>query len=205
LTRDAAEFDTEGDPDPAYSGRNELTVMFAREATALAFRHLANAFEHPQDRVARSGMARASLYAAMSYATAGLNAVHGLAYALAGLTHASHGSTNAVLLPYVMDALVEVRRDELAEIARLAGAVDGDVSLLALQAPVLVRRLVARLGVPTDLVAFGVVEDQLPQLVADGLAVKRLAKAWPGVSAERAYEQIVRSAYLGELSGDKHR
>jgi alcohol dehydrogenase len=205
LTRDAAEFDTEGDPDPAYSGRNELTVMFAREATALAFRHLTNAFENPQDRVARSGMARASLYAAMSYATAGLNAVHGLAYALAGLTHASHGSTNAVLLPYVMDALVEVRRDELAEIARLAGAVDGDVSLLALQAPVLVRRLVARLGVPTDLVGFGVIEDQLPQLVADGLAVKRLAKAWPGVSAERAYEQIVRSAYLGELSGDKHR
>lgn len=205
LTLDAAGFDTEGDADPGYSGRNELTVTFAREATALALRHLATACDHPHDRAARSGMARASLYAAMSYATAGLNAVHGLAYALAGLTHASHGSTNAVLLPYVMDALIGARRDELAEIARLAGATEGDTEALARQAPVLVRRLVARVGVATDLVAFGVTEEQLSQLVADGLAVKRLAKAWPGAPAERAYAQIVRSAYLGELSGDKRR
>lgn len=205
LTQDAAVFDVEGDPDPGYSGRNDLTVMFAREATALAVCHLATAYDQPQDRAARSGMARASLYAAMSYATAGLNAVHGLAYALAGLTHASHGSTNAVLLPYVMDALVEVRRDELAEVARLAGATSGDVSSLARQAPVLIRRLVGRVGVPTDLVAFGVTEDQLARLVADGLAVTRLAKAWPGAPAELAYGQIVRNAYRGVLSGDDSR
>lgn len=205
LTQDAADFDVEGDPDPGYSGRNELTVMFAREGTALALRHLATAYDTPQDRVARSGMARASLYAAMSYATAGLNAVHGLAYALAGLTHASHGSTNAVLLPYVMDALVDQRRDELAEIARLAGATSGDLPSLARQAPVLIRRLVGRVGVPTDLVAFGVMEDQLARLVADGLAVTRLAKAWPGAPAEHAYVQIVRNAYRGVLSGDERR
>lgn len=205
LTQDAADFDVEGDPDPGYSGRNELTVMFAREGTALALRHLATAYDHPGDRAARSGMARASLYAAMSYATAGLNAVHGLAYALAGLTHASHGSTNAVLLPYVMDALVEARRDELAEIARLAGATPGDIASLARQAPVLVRRLVGRVGVPTDLVAFGVTEDQLARLVADGLAVTRLAKAWPGAPVELAYGQIVQNAYRGVLSGDSSR
>jgi len=205
LTLDAAEFDNGDDPDPGYSGRNDLTVMFAREATALALRHLATAYDHPQDRPARSGMARASLYAAMSYATAGLHAVHGLAYALAGLTHASHGSTNAVLLPYVMDALVDVRRDELAEIARLAGATDGDAAALARQAPVRVRQLVARVGVATDLRAFGVSEGQLPRLVSGGLAVTRLAKAWPGPSAELAYDQIVRSAFQGALSGDESR
>ncbi len=205
LTLDAAQFDTEGDPDPGYSGRNDLTMMFAREATALVLRHLAVAYDHPQDRSARGGMARASLYAAMSYATAGLNAVHGLAYALAGLTHASHGSTNAVLLPYVMDALVDVRRDELAEIARMAGAADGDVAALARQAPVLVRRLVARVGVATDLRQFGVSEDQLAQLVSGGLAVSRLAKAWPGAAAELAYDRIVRSAFLGALSGEESR
>lgn len=205
LTLDAAEFDNGDDPDPGYSGRNDLTVMFAREATALALRHLAVAYDHPKDRAARSGMARASLYAAMSYATAGLNAVHGLAYALAGLTHASHGSTNAVLLPYVMDALVDVRCDELAEIARLAGATDGDCAALARQAPVLVRRLVARVGVATDLRGFGVSEQQLPGLISAGLAVTRLAKAWPGASAELAYDRIVRRAFLGALSGDESR
>jgi alcohol dehydrogenase len=203
LTADAIDFDTAGDPDPGYSGRNELTVMFARKATALAFEHLATAFEHPQDRGARNGMARASLYAAMSYASAGLNAVHGLAYALAGLTHASHGSTNAVMLPYVMDALIEVRRDEMADIARLAGAAPGDASALARSAPVLTRELVRRVGLADDLVAFGVTAEQLPRLVADGLAVRRLAKAWPGEPADEAYARIVRNAFFGELSGCK--
>lgn len=175
LTCDAAAFDIGDEPDPSYSGRNELTVMFARNATALILRHLVTAFDHGQDRVARNGMARGSLYAAMSYATAGLNAVHGLAYALSGLTHASHGSANAVLLPYVMDALVEVRREELADVARLAGAVG------------------------TDMRSSGVTEDQLPRIIADGLAVKRLTKAWPGAPAAAAYERIVRAAYIGTL------
>ena len=205
LTLDASAFDNAGDPDPGYSGRNEVTVMFAREATALAFRHLTTAFEQPQDRAARNAMARASLYAAMSYATAGLNAVHGLAYALAGLTHASHGSTNAVMLPYVMDALVDCRRDELADIARLAGAPEADPHTLARQAPVLTRALVRRLGLAGDLVTFGVTEDQLPVLIADGLSVTRLAKAWPGDPADDAYPRIVRNAYLGQLSGETSR
>jgi alcohol dehydrogenase len=205
LTLDAAAFDNAGDPDPGYSGRNEVTVMFAREATALAFEHLATAFEQPQHRAARNAMARASLYAAMSYATAGLHAVHGLAYALAGLTHASHGSTNAVMLPYVMDALVDHRRDELADIARLAGAREADPQTLALQAPVLTRALVRRLGLAGDLVTFGVTEDQLPGLIADGLSVTRLAKAWPGDPADEAYARIVRNAFLGKLSGETSR
>ena len=202
LTLDAADFDTEGDPDPGYSGRNELTVMYAREATALGLRHLVQAYDQPQDRAARNGMARASLYAGLSYATAGLQAVHGLAYALAGLTHASHGSTNAAMLPYVMDALVDVRREELAEIARLAGAPDGDTAALARQAPVLLRALIRRVGLATDLVRFGVTEAQLPRLVDDGLAVTRLAKAWPGAAVQEAYARIVHNAYRGQLSGD---
>ncbi|WP_439586047.1 iron-containing alcohol dehydrogenase [Hydrogenophaga sp.] len=205
LTLDASAFDNAGDPDPGYSGRNEVTVMFAREATRLAFSHLATAFDHPKDRTARNAMARASLYAAMSYATAGLNAVHGLAYALAGLTHASHGSTNAVMLPYVMDALVEYRSDELADIARLAGAPEADVRTMARQAPVLTRELVRRLGLAGDLVTFGVTEDQLPGLIADGLSVTRLAKAWPGDPADEAYARIVRNAFFGQLSGETSR
>lgn len=201
LARDAVGFEATDDPDPSYSGRNELTVGFARTATALAFEHLAAAVERPRDAGARHGMARSSLYAALSYATAGLHAVHGLAYALAGLTHRSHGSTNAVFLPYVMDELTAARQVELAEIARLAGAADDAPERLARRAPVLTHALVQRVGLAADLVAFGVSEDQLPRLVADGLAVTRLAAAWPGTGVEEAYQRIVRRAFLGELSG----
>lgn len=205
LTRDADAFDTGGDPDPGYSGRNELTVDFARKATSLGFQHLAAACQRPEDRTARGGMARCSLYAALSYATAGLHAVHGIAYALAGLTHRSHGSTNAALLPYVMDELRDLRQPELAEIARLAGADDDDPARLARLAPVLTRRLVRQVGLPSDLVAFGLSEAQLPGLAADGLAVTRLTRAWPGEKVEDAYRRIVRRAFLGELSGEESR
>src|SRR5574343_452675 len=156
LTLDARDFDLGGDPDPGYSGRNRVTNLFARESVALCWQHLRTAYAHPQDLGARTGMAYASLLAAMSYGSAGLNAVHGLAYALAGLTHASHGSTNAVLLPYVMDSLVDQRTEELAEIARLGGAQGDSAISLARQAPRLVRQLVAELGIPDTLARFGV-------------------------------------------------
>jgi alcohol dehydrogenase len=204
LTLDSAQFDTGNDPDPGYSGRNRVTKLLARESVALCFQHLAQAYDKPGDLEARTGMAYASLLAAMSYGSSGLNAVHGIAYALAGLTHASHGSTNAVLLPYVMDALIEERTQELGEIAVLAGAPGGgDAIELARQAPVRVRELVRRLGIACNLADFGVESSQIPLLIEDALAVSRLTKAFPKASPASAYGVIVRNAYSATLSGDR--
>jgi len=202
VTCDATAFDTGGDPDPGYSGRNRLTTLLAREAIALVFAHLGTAHREPGDLAARTGMAWASLYAALSYASAGLHAVHGLAYALAGLTHASHGSTNAAFPPYVMTELVATRPAELAEIARLAGARGEDDETLAWQAPARVRGLVESVGIPVTLGAFGVRAADLDRLVADGLAVTRLARAFPlahGDTLPAAYRRIVDHAFSGTL------
>lgn len=201
LTMDATAFDTGGDADPSYSGRNRLTTMFARESIALCFAHLQRTYDVPGDLAARTGMAYASLFAAMSYASAGLHAVHGLAYALAGLTHASHGSTNAVFLPYVMDALRPTRAAELADIAAMAGVPRGDTDAMAREAAVRTRALVRALGVAGDLEAFGVPRHALDRLVRDGLAVSRLARAFPQQPPEPDYGAIVQRAYAGELSG----
>lgn len=113
LTIDSFEYDREGHADPAYSGRSSPTMMFAGEAIRLCATWLERAFRDGRDTQARIGMAYARIYAGLSYGSAGLNAVHGLAYAVAGLTHKRHGSTNAVMLPYVLDALTDVRRDAL--------------------------------------------------------------------------------------------
>ncbi len=104
LTLDSARFERGGNPDPGYTGRSALTMLFARESMRLCFAWMERAYQHGDDTEARIGMAYASLYAALSYGSAGLNAVHGIAYAVAGQTHKSHGSTNAVMLPYVLDA-----------------------------------------------------------------------------------------------------
>lgn len=199
LTCDSEYFDRGGNPDPGYSGRNHITKLMAGEAIRLCFAHLSPAYEIGSDLEARTGMAYGSLLAAFSYASAGLNAVHALAYALANLTHATHGSTNAVFLPYVMDALRHVRSADIAEIGRLAGLTGADEADLARRAVAHTRDLVHAVGIPTTLRQFGVHEYDLAALVENGLGVTRLTKAFPIQPAANAYRTIVQNAFDGTL------
>jgi len=200
LTIDSYDYDREGHADPGYSGRSSLTMMFAREAMRLCIDWLERAYTNGHDKQARIGMAYASLYAALSYGSAGLNAVHGIAYAVAGQTHKSHGSTNAVMLPYVLDSLREVRRGELLEVAHLFGIPTRDEAAAVRAVPQAVRDMIGRLGIPTDLDAFGVHESELPALTRDAMGVTRLAKAFPVGDVASSYRSIVRNAFDGALS-----
>lgn len=201
LTRDSHEFERGGNPDPGYSGRSSLTMLFAREAMRLCFAHLETTYNRGDDLAARSGMAYASIYAALSYGSAGLNAGHGIAYAVAGITHRSHGSTNAVMLPYVLDELVHSRPDEFLEIARMMNIDETDPEQARRQVPVQVRGMIERLGIASNLRAFGIEAQQLDTLIAEGLAVVRLAKAFPVEDVAESYARIVQNAYHGKLIG----
>ena len=202
ITQDASQFDREGHPDPGYSGRNALTRMFARESIRLCFAHLHQAYAEPGDMTARSGMALASLYAGLSYGSAGLHGVHALAYGLAALTHESHGTTNAAMLPYVMAELAEERTEDLCEIARMAGVhtADAPTRAGALAAAQHVRSLIASVGLPADLARMQVSRGDLAGLVTAGLGVQRLTKAFPAGNAAARYAAIVEAAFRGDLA-----
>jgi alcohol dehydrogenase len=200
VTLDSFEFDRGGSADPGYSGRSSLTMMFAREAISLCAQFLMRTYSDGSDTEARIGMAYASHYAALSYGSAGLNAVHGIAYAVAGQTHRSHGSTNAVMLPYVLDALRETRHAELLEIARLFGICKPDERAAVAALPRLIRGLVSELGIASTLKDFGIAEHDLPALTADALAVTRLAKAFPVRDTADAYARIIRHAWDGTFA-----
>ena len=202
LTLDSALYDRAGHSDPGYSGRSAITMLFAKEAMRLCIQFLDRVYLRGDDIAARTGMAYASVYAAMSYGSAGLNAVHGIAYAVAGKTHKSHGSTNAVMLPYVLDVLRDVRRPELLEIAALMGLNLEDEDQAIREVPKKLRELIARLGIPTDLRAFGIAEHELEALIRDALGVARLAKAFPLPDIEAVYSSIICKAWRGELSAD---
>ena len=199
LTLDSFEFDRKDNPDPGYSGRSTLTMSFAREAISLCARYLLRAYRDGSDKEARIGMAYASHYAALSYGSAGLNAVHGIAYAVAGLTHKSHGSTNAVMLPYVVEELSMARRDELLDVARIFGIGDEDEDAAVGKLPILLRDIVAQLGIPTTLAEFGVERAHLPGLLEDALQVTRLASAFPVADVPGAYVRIIERAFEGRL------
>lgn len=200
LTVDSADYDRAGHPDPGYSGRSALTMLFARESVRLCIAWLERCHTHGGDVEARTGMAYASVYAALSYGSAGLNAVHGIAYAVAGQTHQSHGSTNAVMLPYVLDALRGVRHAELLQVARLFGIATPDEAAAVREVPHRVRALIGRLGIPTDLQAFGIAEADLAALTRDALGVTRLARALPLPGVDAVYADIIRRAWEGRLS-----
>jgi len=199
LTLDSAQYDRNGHPDPGYSGRSSLTMLFAREAISLCARFLKRCYDHGDDVEARTGMCYASIYAALSYGSAGLNAVHGIAYAVAGLTHRSHGTTNAVVLPYAMEALGPHRSVEMAEIAQIFGISGENPEDTSRELCEFLRDLVADLGIPTNLRELGVGEGSLDALTRDGLAVTRLAKSFPVPDVAQAYSRIVRNAYHGDL------
>ncbi|AKM32271.1 alcohol dehydrogenase [Pandoraea faecigallinarum] len=203
VTRDASEFDRNGSVDPGYSGRSALTMSFARESIRLAATYLLRCYEDGNDTEARVGMCYASVYAAMSYGSAGLNAVHGIAYGVAALTHKSHGATNAVVLPYVIDALCEVRHTELLEVARIFGVTLTDDVEAVRALPRKLRELVGKLGIPTDLNAFGIPQASLKDLLVDSLGVTRLAKAFPLGNIEESYAQIIDRAWHGGLRDEK--
>jgi alcohol dehydrogenase len=199
LTLDSAQFDRAGNPDPGYSGRSSLTMIFAREAIKLCARYLKRAYDNGNDVEARVGMCYASIYAALSYGSAGLNAVHGMAYAVAGETHRSHGTTNAVMLPYVLEAMAETRGQELTNIAHIFGIAAVDPQDTVIELCRQIRGLIASIGIPTSLRQLGIQEFSLDALHNDALAVTRLAKAFPVADVPTAYKAILRNAYAGEI------
>src|SRR5690625_4105905 len=199
LTLDSKDFERGGAVDPGYSGRSSLTVRFAHETVRLCAGYLQRAYHSGSDEEARSGMAYASHYAALSYGSAGLNAIHGIAYAVAGLTGKSHGATNAVVMPYVLDALVPHRTTEMAELARLFGINESNEFKAAKQLPDLNRKLVEELGIAGNFVAFGIAPEQKSTLLRDALEVTRLAKALPVPDVESAYERIIDNGFNNVL------
>lgn len=200
LTIDSARYDRAGHPDPGYSGRSSLTMLFARESIRLCARHLQRCYDDGADEKARAAMCQASFYAALSYGSAGLNAVHGIAYAVAGATHRSHGTTNAVMLPYVLDALRDTRRAELLEIASMFDIdTQGDADAAVDRLCHALRELIANVGIPTDLRALGIDAHTLDALTRDALGVTRLANAFPVPDVARAYADIARRAWSGDL------
>ncbi|VVD91009.1 alcohol dehydrogenase [Pandoraea horticolens] len=203
VTLDSDRFDRNGSFDPGYSGRSGLTMIFARESIRLATAYLLRCYEDGNDVEARVGMCYASVYAAMSYGSAGLNAVHGIAYGVAALTHKSHGATNAVVLPYVVDALRESRHAELLEVARMFGIKTDDEVRAVRELPHKLRELVGKLGIPTDLNAFGISQGSLRDLLIDSLGVTRLAKAFPVGNIEECYAEIIDNAWRGGLRDEK--
>lgn len=153
-------------------GANDFTDAWSEKATSMVFDYLERAYENGDDLEAREKMHNASCMAGLAFDKAGLGAAHGLAHALGGSFHLTHGLLNAILLPAVMRANIgagdsgrtEETNAAARKYARLAAKLGLATTNSMAGASALIRaveQLNRRLGIPAKLSQAGISKKDL--------------------------------------------
>jgi alcohol dehydrogenase len=174
--------------------RNELSMLYSREAFRLAVGYLQQVLDQPDDLRARARMQLGAAYAGTAIELSMLGAAHAAANPLTARFGIAHGQAVATMLPHVVRFNAELAPvgetyRELAQSAGLAenGATPGGALISRLEA------LLTAAGLPASLAASGVTVDALPDLAAEA-ATQWTARFNPRPIAAADFERLYREA-----------
>ena len=153
-----------------------FSEILAIEAINLIAHHLPLAYSKGSDVTARYNMLLAADIAGLAFGSGGLGAVHGLSYVIGSEYHMSHGRSNAIMLPHVMDFN---KTGNLQKFAKIAEAMGENVERLspyeaAEKSVAAVKKLLNTVQIPFRLSQQGISRDDLPKLVEGGMKQARL-------------------------------
>lgn len=140
-----------------------MSQGIALEGMRLVFENLVTAYTKPDDLDARAHMMSAAAMGAVAFQK-GLGAIHSLSHPVGAIYNTHHGTTNAVVMPMVMEfnrPMIEARLDKAAAYIGMAGGYDGFYAA--------VMALRDNLNIPANLTAMGVQRDRLDQMAAMAL------------------------------------
>ncbi|AQA19226.1 alcohol dehydrogenase [Halioglobus japonicus] len=141
-----------------------LSHGIAVEGMRLVRENLSRVYADGSDIEARGHMMSAALMGATAFQK-GLGAIHALSHPLGAIYNIHHGTTNAVVMPAVLNfnrPMIELGIERLAAYLEIDGGFDGfHAYLLALN---------EQLGIPENLRAMGVVDPDIDALVAAALS-----------------------------------
>jgi alcohol dehydrogenase class IV len=84
-------------------GHSDFSDAFAEKSLQLLCRHLAVAYERPDDLEARERVHNAATMAGLAFNNAGLGIVHSISHAIGGMFPVAHGRLNSMILPHVIE------------------------------------------------------------------------------------------------------
>ncbi|MCD8186407.1 MAG: iron-containing alcohol dehydrogenase, partial [Rikenellaceae bacterium] len=164
--------------------------MYALEGIRLIANNLLNAVNDPCDLEAREALLLGSLYGGLCLGPVNTAAVHALSYPLGGEFHIPHGLANAILLPSVMCFNISADPCKYAKVAEAFGlARSGSDEETAANGVAWITHLSEAIGIPTNMSAFGISRDDIPELAEAAMSVQRLLVNNPReVTYEDAFE-----------------
>lgn len=135
-----------------------MSQGIALEGMRLVFENLPRVYDAPDDLTARAHMMSAAAMGAVAFQK-GLGAIHSLSHPVGAVYNTHHGTTNAVVMPMVLDFNRSAIEDRIARAAAYLGITGGFDGFRAA-----VMDLRARLAIPANLTALGVTPDRLDEL-----------------------------------------
>jgi hypothetical protein len=140
-----------------------MSQGIALEGMRLVFENLERVYGAPGDLEARAQMMSAAAMGAVAFQK-GLGAIHALSHPVGAVYGTHHGTTNAVVMPMVLEFNRPAIEDRIARAAAYIGIGGGFDGFLAR-----VRDLRAALAIPPNLSALGVEARRLDELTAAAL------------------------------------
>lgn len=177
-------------------GFHPMADAIAVEGVRLVQRWLPRAAAEGSDLIARAQMMAAASMGGTAFQK-GLGAIHALSHPIGSITGLHHGLTNAVLMPYVIDAnraAIADKLDYLALVMELPGTGSGAERFLRWT---LAFR--AELGIPHTLTEFGVPETSIAKIAEMSVSDPTAGTNPLPVTVDSALA-ILRAAAAGRLS-----
>ena len=171
--------------------------VLAERAIELIARYLPLAWSKGANAEARYQMSVAATLAGLAFGSGGLGAVHALAYPLGTEYHMTHGRTNAIMLPHIMQYNIGGSPARYARITQLMGQDAEGCSILeaAGMAVEAIKELLDLIDVSWRLSDYGIPEEDLTKLVDGAMKQARLFEPNPRDLIEKDVKSIYEAAY----------
>ena len=181
------------------AGAWEMSDMFELKAIELISKYLRSAVKGEPE--GREGMALGQYVAGMGFSNVGLGIVHSMAHPLGAVYDTPHGVANAIILPTVMEYNADATGDKYRDIAKAMG-VEGTEKMTTEEsrkaAVAAVRQLSSDVGIPANLTAVGVKEEDI-DFLADSAMADACTPGNPKVPTKEDIVKLYKSMKLIQL------